>query len=320
MNFILIQGGGDLATGVAVRLRRAGFHILITELPQPLAVRRAVSFSEAIYEGAHTVEGITARRVAMPAEIEITCQRGEIPVLVDPELAVSSDQLSVGSEQLSVISEQSSEANNRPTEQPEHRSTGTPEHRPTEQPEHRPTEQPEHRPTGTPNNRLTALIDARLLKTKQPAIDLQNSPFKIGLGPGFTAGVNCHAAIETNRGHLLGRVLWRGATSADTGLPEGDPRRVLRAPVEGVFAGYAQIGESVTAGQLLARVGGEPVFSPFPGVLRGLVRPGLRVARGVKIGDVDARGVRDYCFLVSDKALAIGGAALEALLTYDIRP
>jgi len=296
MNFILIQGGGDLATGVAVRLRRAGFHILITELPQPLAVRRAVSFSEAIYEGAHTVEGITARRVAMPAEIEITCQRGEIPVLVDPELAVSSDQLSVGSEQLSVISEQSSEANNRPTEQPE------------------------HRPTGTPNNRLTALIDARLLKTKQPAIDLQNSPFKIGLGPGFTAGVNCHAAIETNRGHLLGRVLWRGATSADTGLPEGDPRRVLRAPVEGVFAGYAQIGESVTAGQLLARVGGEPVFSPFPGVLRGLVRPGLRVARGVKIGDVDARGVRDYCFLVSDKALAIGGAALEALLTYDIRP
>jgi len=296
MNFILIQGGGDLATGVAVRLRRAGFHILITELPQPLAVRRAVSFSEAIYEGAHTVEGITARRVAMPAEIEITCQRGEIPVLVDPELAVSSDQLSVGSGQLSVISEQSSEANNRPTEQPE------------------------HRPTGTPNNRLTALIDARLLKTKQPAIDLQNSPFKIGLGPGFTAGVNCHAAIETNRGHLLGRVLWRGATSADTGLPEGDPRRVLRAPVEGVFAGYAQIGESVTAGQLLARVGGEPVFSPFPGVLRGLVRPGLRVARGVKIGDVDARGVRDYCFLVSDKALAIGGAALEALLTYDIRP
>ena len=296
MNFILIQGGGDLATGVAVRLRRAGFHILITELPQPLAVRRAVSFSEAIYEGAHTVEGITARRVATPAEIEITCQRGEIPVLVDPELAVSSDQLSVGSGQLSVISEQSSEANNRPTEQPE------------------------HRPTGTPNNRLTALIDARLLKTKQPAIDLQNSPFKIGLGPGFTAGVNCHAAIETNRGHLLGRVLWRGATSADTGLPEGDPRRVLRAPVEGVFAGYAQIGESVTAGQLLARVGGEPVFSPFPGVLRGLVRPGLRVARGVKIGDVDARGVRDYCFLVSDKALAIGGAALEALLTYDIRP
>ena len=115
-------------------------------------------------------------------------------------------------------------------------------------------------------------------------------------------------------------MLWRGATSADTGLPEGDPRRVLRAPVEGVFAGYAQIGESVTAGQLLARVGGEPVFSPFPGVLRGLVRPGLRVARGVKIGDVDARGVRDYCFLVSDKALAIGGAALEALLTYDIRP
>ena len=268
MNFILIQGGGDLATGVAVRLRRAGFHILITELPQPLAVRRAVSFSEAIYEGAHTVEGITARRVAMPAEIEITCQRGEIPVLVDPELAVSSDQLSVGSGQLSVISEQSSEANNRPTEQPE------------------------HRPTGTPNNRLTALIDARLLKTKQPAIDLQNSPFKIGLGPGFTAGVNCHAAIETNRGHLLGRVLWRGATSADTGLPEGDPRRVLRAPVEGVFAGYAQIGESVTAGQLLARVGGEPVFSPFPGVLRGLVRPGLRVARGVKIGDVDARGAQ----------------------------
>ncbi|GAB4500602.1 MAG: hypothetical protein Fur0035_01420 [Anaerolineales bacterium] len=132
--------------------------------------------------------------------------------------------------------------------------------------------------------------------------------------------MNCHAAIETNRGHLLGRVLWQGAASADTGLPEGDPRRVLRAPADGLLTGYAQIGETLSAGQLVARVNGEPVFSPFPGVLRGLVRSGLRVTRGVKIGDVDARGVRDYCFLISDKSLAIGGAALEAVMSYGLRP
>lgn len=273
MDFVLIQGGGDLATGIAMRLRRAGFHPLITELPQPLAVRRAVSFSEAVYAGAHHVEDLTARRVATLTEIEISSQRGEIPVLVDPQLIIVSSQLLAADQ-----------------------------------------------PGGKTKNRLSAQIDARLLKTEQPVTRLGKFPFKIGLGPGFTAGVNCHAALETNRGHLLGRVLWQGATSADTGQPEGDPRRVLRAPADGELIGYAQIGETVTAGQLLARVGGEPVFSPFSGVLRGLVRPGLRVMRGVKIGDVDARGIRDYCFLVSDKALAIGGAALEAVMTYGLRP
>ncbi len=260
MTLIIIQGGGDLATGVAIRLRRAGFHILITELPQPLSVRRAVSFSEAIYEGLHSVENITARRVETPQQIQASLAQNEIPVLIDPQLS--------GLQQLAP----------------------------------------------------SALLDARLLKSEQPTLDLKTALFTIGLGPGFSAGTNCHAAIETNRGHRLGRVLWQGATSPDTGQPEGDPRRVLRAPLEGLLTGYAQIGETLSAGQLVARVSGEPIFSPFSGVLRGLMRPGLRVSRGVKIGDVDARGMREYCFLVSDKALAIGGGALEALLAHGLRP
>lgn len=271
-NLVLIRGGGDLASGVALRLRHAGFDVIITELPQPLAVRRAVAFSEAVYENVWTVEDVTARRVETRAKVEACLERGEIPVLVDPHL-----------EQFAAFGLQ-----------------------------------------------LAALVDARLLK--QPALPLPafasvlpsdsssaSLPLVIGLGPGFVAGENCHAVIETQRGHTLGRVYWQGAASPDSGLPEGDPRRVLRAPAAGVLTSPVQIGDHLEAGQVIAEVNGTPILAPFAGVLRGLIRPGLRVPQGLKIGDLDPRDRREYCFLVSDKALAIGGGVLEALLWHQQR-
>ncbi|GAB4500603.1 MAG: hypothetical protein Fur0035_01430 [Anaerolineales bacterium] len=134
MTLILIQGGGDLGTGIAMRLHRAGFRVLITELAQPLAVRRAVCFSEAIYEGAHSVEGLTARRAATPAEIESAFQRGEIPV-VSGRLAVESWQWAVDSFQ----------PPNHPTVQPANRETVQPDNRPTGKPENRKTGNPPRR-------------------------------------------------------------------------------------------------------------------------------------------------------------------------------
>ncbi|HET9913529.1 MAG TPA: hypothetical protein VFQ13_16655, partial [Anaerolineales bacterium] len=148
----------------------------------------------------------------------------------------------------------------------------------------------------------------------------------IGLGPGFHAGVNCHAAIETRRSHTLGRVYWNEPTQPDSGQPEGDPRRVLRAPSDGVLIGHKRIGEHCEPGVLIAEVLSQidnrksTIVNPIRGVLRGLIRDGVYVTKDLKVGDVDPRDDPRACFLVSDKALAIGGAVLEAILTReDIR-
>ena len=149
-----------------------------------------------------------------------------------------------------------------------------------------------------------------------------NVPLHIGLGPGFTAGENCHAVVETRRGHTLGRVYWKGSALADSGEPDGDRRRVLRSSHDGVLISDTKIGESVKEGQVIAQVrpdsGGElqPITSPFSGVLRGLIRPESRVTKGMKIGDVDQRNDLTAHRLVSDKALAVSGGVLEALLMH----
>jgi xanthine dehydrogenase accessory factor len=172
------------------------------------------------------------------------------------------------------------------------------------------------------------VIDGRMTKHPAPGplpertLDAANAevvPLLIGLGPGFSAGVNCHAAVETMRGHTLGRVYWRGSAMADTNLPEGDPRRVLRAPWAGIIHPHAQIGQRVEAGQILAEVLSSDgqvrlVTSPLAGILRGMIHPGLLVTSGLKIGDVDARNDPSLCYLVSDKSLAVGGGVLEAIL------
>ena len=255
---ILIRGGGDLASGVALRLHHAGFSIVITELPRPLAVRRLVSFSEAVYAGQITVEDVTARLVT-PDQVESTLAAGHIPVIVDPEVS----QLPITNYQV--------------------------------------------------------VIDARLIKSPPRPLPVP-VPLHIGLGPGFSVPRDCHAVIETRRGHTLGRVLWQGESAPDSGQPDGDPRRVLRADQDGILISHANIGDHLETGQLIAEIRSSSenrtsrIISPFKGALRGLLRDGMEVTRGLKLGDVDPRDDPALCRLVSDKALAIGGGVLEAIL------
>ena len=264
-NLIVLRGGGDLASGVALRLHRTGFQVVILELEKPLAVRRSVSFSEAVYEGIQTVEGTTARLVS-PDQIQVTLETNEIPVLVDPQASILHNQFLT-------------------------------------------------------SPRSTFVVDARLLKTVPKPLGV-NIPLHIGLGPGFTAGENCHAVIETHRGHTMGRVYWSGSAQADSGEPDGDRRRVLRASHNGILVADAKIGDQLEEGQLIAEIQPDDgsdnysIFSPFKGVLRGLIRPGSQVTRDLKIGDVDRRNDPAICSFASDKALAVGGGVLEALLMF----
>ena len=254
---ILIRGGGDLASGVALRLYHCGLNVVITELPQPLAVRRSVSFSEAIYEGQVPVEDVVGRAVSDPTDmlkiINVLSKR-QVPVLVDPQC--------------------------------------------------------------TSLNLLhpLAIVDARMLK-RPPERLPHKAMLYIGLGPGFRAPDNCQVVIETQRGHRLGRVIWSGETTKDTSQPEGDVRRVLRAPVDGIFESTATIGQHFDAGQEIARLGTHAIDAPFSGVLRGLLRPGINATSGMKVGDLDPRDDPSLARLVSEKALAVGGGVLEALLT-----
>jgi xanthine dehydrogenase accessory factor len=161
------------------------------------------------------------------------------------------------------------------------------------------------------------VVDAIIAK-RNTGTRISDAPVVVALGPGFTAGLDAHAVIETNRGHDLGRVIWEGQASPDTGIPGPvmgyASERVVRAPGEGVFRGVKAIGDRVEAGDVVARAGDQPVLAPISGVLRGLLANGLAVKEGMKVGDVDPRGVRAHCFTVSDKARALGGSVLEAIL------
>ncbi len=162
------------------------------------------------------------------------------------------------------------------------------------------------------------LVDGRMHKAL-PEIGMEAAPLVIGLGPGFTAGLDCHAVIETNRGHNLGRVYWEGSAEADTAVPEEvadyDVDRVLRAPNTGQFEGRMPLGSIVREGEVIAAVDGIPLEAPFDGALRGLLHSGLEVEVGMKVGDLDPRGESSYCYQISDKSLAVGGGVIEAILS-----
>lgn len=140
----------------------------------------------------------------------------------------------------------------------------------------------------------------------------------IGLGPGFTAGVDVHAVVETMRGHNLGRVILKGTAEPNTGIPGiiggYGKERVLRAPAEGIFHGEKEIGDQVVKGELVAKIDDVPLVATIDGVLRGLLKSGLKVHEGMKVGDIDPRATRENCFTISDKSRAIAGGVLEALL------
>jgi xanthine dehydrogenase accessory factor len=174
-----------------------------------------------------------------------------------------------------------------------------------------------------------ALVDAIIAK-RNLGTSSSMAGIVVALGPGFVAPRDAHAVVETNRGHDLGRVILEGAAEPDTGSPGiiggKSAERVVHAPKAGFVKGLRAIGDSVKAGEpILALVGLQfgdiaEVPSPLDGTLRGLIRPGLRVPEGLKIADVDPRGVRDHCFSISDKARAVSGGVLEAILSLGGRP
>lgn len=161
------------------------------------------------------------------------------------------------------------------------------------------------------------LVDAVMAK-RNTGTRITDAPAVIALGPGFHAGKDAHAVVETKRGHYLGRVIWEGTALPDTGEPEPVSgysfQRVLRAPAAGIFTAVRKIGELVRAGDVVGFVGEHPVRAEISGVLRGLIAGGRPVEKGMKVGDVDPRGQVDYCFTISDKARAVAGGVLEAML------
>lgn len=170
-----------------------------------------------------------------------------------------------------------------------------------------------------------AVVDAILAK-RNLGTNREMAPVTVALGPGFTAGEDVDAVIETMRGHHLGRVLLQGAAIPNTGVPGViagyAAERVIHAPASGemIFVQDERgqtidIGALVKKGQEFARVGGVPVLATIDGVLRGLIRAGYPVTEGLKIADIDPRPEQvAYCDTVSDKARAIGGGVVEALL------
>ncbi len=253
---VVIRGAGDLASGVALRLWRAGMDVVLLDVEKPTAIRRTVAFSEAIVHGVQRVEDVTARLATAETAEEILAA-GYIPVLVDPE------------------------------------------------------------GQSVPKLKPDALVDAILAK-RNLGTEIRDAPVVIGVGPGFTAGVDCHAVVETMRGHSLGRVIREGSAIPNTGIPgliggfAGE--RVLRAPAAGLFHPLRDIGDAVTEGEILATVEGKPIIATLTGTLRGILPEGTEVFPGMKAGDIDPRCQRSHCFTASDKALAVGGGVLEAIL------
>lgn len=251
----VIKGAGDIASGIALRLHRAKFDIVMTEISAPTAIRRTVCFSQAVYNGQAVVEDVTA--VLAEDNISEILSQGNIAVVVD------------------------SKANCIKQLKPD------------------------------------IVIDAILAK-KNLGTEITDAPVVVGVGPGFTAGVDCHAVVETKRGHYLGRVYYEGSAAENTGVP-GDigghtTDRIIRSPEYGVFNPICEIGDKVKAGDVVACVDSTPVTCQIDGILRGILPKGTLVTPDMKSGDVDPRCEVEHCYTVSDKALAVAGGVLEACL------
>ena len=256
---IVIKGAGDIASGIALRLKHAKFDVVMTDIERPTAIRRTVCFSQAIVNGTAQVEDVKAEKANNAEEIKKILSMGNIAVIAD--------------EKAKIIKALKPEA----------------------------------------------IVDAILAK-ENLGTKIDDAPIVIGVGPGFTAGVDCHAVLETKRGHYLGRVIKNGSAAANTGVPGNiggyTTERIIRAVKDGAFDPVCEIGDTVKEGQTVAYIDGEAVKCSIGGVLRGILPKGTPVYKGMKSGDVDPRCVKEHCYTVSDKALAVGGGVLEAILSF----
>ncbi|MBU5312744.1 EF2563 family selenium-dependent molybdenum hydroxylase system protein [Tissierella carlieri] len=257
MELIIIRGGGDIATGIGHRLFMAGFKVIILDMEKPLAIRRRVSFCEAVYNGEIIVEGVKAILTRNLEEIYEAINNGIIPVYIDGKGEIINSIKPI------------------------------------------------------------AIIDSILAK-KNLGTTKDMAPMTIGIGPGFEAGVDVDLVVETKRGHFLGKVIYKGKAEDDTGIP-GDilgykEERIIRAEASGIFKSYYNIGDKVEVGDIICETSGRKVRARISGILRGIIKEGLYVEKGLKVGDIDPRGIEEYVYTISDKARAVGGGVLEGIM------
>ncbi len=257
-DIVVVRGAGDIATGIAHRLHKCGFRLLLTEIDNPLVVRRFAAFANAVIEGETQVEGVRAVKAHGIEDVYHLWEGSDIPVLCDRDCNL-----------LNEISP-------------------------------------------------LAVVDAVLAK-RNIGTHRGMAPITIGVGPGFEAGTDVDAVVETKRGHYLGKAIYKGSAEADTGVPGVimgySHERLLRAPADGIIRNLMEIGDTVKQGEVVAQVGDVPLKANISGVVRGLIADGIQVKKDLKVGDVDPRGIKEYCFTISDKSRAVAGGVLEAILT-----
>ena len=298
---IICRGAGDLATGIIHRLHRAGHRVIALEADYPAAIRRQVSFCEAVYDGSAAVEGVTARLVPALADaetdaetysgindtpaahiisekwdssaIEAVLEAGEVPLLIDPK-----------GESIELL-------------------------------------------------KPDVVVDAIIAK-KNLGTTINMAPLVIGVGPGFPAGQDVHLVIESMRGHNLARIITDGMAQPNTGVPGNiagfTSERVIHAPAAGYIHDVRKIGDIVQKGDEIARIYPDkesydnalseyvPVNATITGIIRGLIRDGYYFREGFKIADIDPRESElTNCFTISDKARSIAGSVLEAVSAFE---
>jgi xanthine dehydrogenase accessory factor len=255
---VLIKGGGEVASGIAHRLHRSHFRVCLTEIANPLAVSRGTAFSEAVFDGVKTVEGVTAQLVSvLPEEIYRAWQQGNIPIVVDPEASIKE------------------------------------------------------------KIKPDILVDAIMAK-RNTGTKITDAPLVIGMGTGFYAGRDVHIVVETNHSNNLGRVILEGEAEKNTGSPVAigglTKERVIWAPQAGIFTTDREIGDSVVAHQIVGRLGNQPLKAPISGMLRGLMKDGVRVLKKTKLVEVDPINDKAVCYVIRNKMRAIAWGVLEAIM------
>ena len=258
---VLIKGAGDLATGIAHRLKVCGFDVVMTEIEKPTTVRRTVAFSQAVFDGTTEVEGIKGLLVDDVDKVKEAFDNGDIPVVIDPEGKFIREI------------------------------------------------------------RPHVVVDAIIGKSNCSGTSIDDAPVVIAVGPGFEAGVDCHCVVESQRGHYLGRTIYKGSAIPNTGVPGNiggyTVERIIRATDDGLIDPLVSIGDYVEEGQSVAAVNDKYIYASISGIVRGMLEKGIKVHKGMKSGDIDPRCEKHHCFTISDKARSIGGGVLEAILTLE---
>lgn len=255
---ILIKGGGEVASAVAHRLWFSGFrYICMTEVAEPMAVHRGTTFSEAVFEGEKTVEGLTARLVEAKEEIHDVWADGKVPLIIDPEASII--------EYLH------------------------------------------------PHIVIDAIMAKKNLGTR-----MSDASLVVGIGPGFEAGEDVDLVVESYHNEKLGKVINIGMAEPDNQVPLNiggfTYERAIHAPLAGEFKAIKNLCDTVVAGEEVASVGGQVVKAEIGGIIRAILRDGLKVSKGIKIVEIDPTGDMEVCFIIRAKMRAIAGGVLEAVL------